>query len=135
MFHISVPHFSNTSKPSPERQSRHLVYTGQYSNGKIGLIIHEEGTQTALHLCYSVFLEANGGTRVEVKVHKAAQSPSVILTEHGWFQDPALFTNICVNQAAPNQLTPESFASWRTEVLTTLETNHGALWVPLVDAT
>jgi hypothetical protein len=117
-------------------QSRHLVSTGKFYDSKIMLFIHTEGDETKPHLCYAFCLESYSPI---VSFDEYSPSPDTICMEHGWFQDPNLFVTICLNRVVTNQYAPgqtteqaeQAFVNWRTSLLTTLETNHGALWVPV----
>jgi len=126
MFPISFA--SDNNSPDSRLQSRHLVYTGQYEDGRIALIIHIDGKCTTPHLCYAFWLKDGGE---ELDMRKYYISPRITLMEHGWVQDPHLFATICANQAASNLSAGEAFANWRKAALATLETNHGPLWVPI----
>lgn len=118
----------------PDPQGRHLVTTGTFNgDDKMILFIHKTGKETNLHQCDAFYFEDHSSI---VTPNESSPSPDTVWIEHGWFSDPDLFATICTNQAAPNQPTPNQsaeqiFTNWRTAVLTTLQTHHANLWVPL----
>lgn len=130
MYPIPVS-FENTI---PDLRGPHLVSTGLYDKSNIALFIHKEGKELKRHLCYAFYFEDHES---KVSFDNKAPSPVIHWIEHGRFYNRDLFAKICrnqpvLNQSAPNQTAEQVFADWRTAVLTTLEADHSALWVPFV---
>jgi hypothetical protein len=122
----------NSGQTSVEGESErvHIVYTGYYESDHVErLFIHYSGLNTKFHLCF-VFTCNNTSNQV-ISSMNLEDSADQIVTEHGWFDDVALFTQICCSHPVPNGQDSENvFTIWRDGVLVFIDANHSQpLWL------
>jgi hypothetical protein len=122
----------NTGQTAVEGESErvHLVYTGHYNVDRVRrLFILYSGRCTMNHRCF-VFTCDNTSNEVLSSIN-LQESADHIDTEHGWFDDVALFSQICCSHPVPDGQGSENvFTIWRDGVLAFIDANHSQpLWL------
>lgn len=135
---------SETTTESPSTTPRnvsdphingHLVYTGMKrekenpddDEREAQLFIHASQKATNNHKCYIYSYVVDEAV---IDRNFSSESADILVEEHGWFRDVAVFEQICKSLPIPDgQDAQQAFFNWRDSLLTFLDTHYsGNLW-------
>jgi hypothetical protein len=105
---------------TPPNAKGHLVCTGKNSDGDSVITIHVSGNIIKNYFC-NVFYAKNS-TRALHSLPEQYSTQYHDLVSCGWFQDLAVFDQICAGVPVVNA------ADWPIAVLATIRAHHQASW-------